>query len=226
MSILKYFKPVGKKETTSKTESPPFELPDPSGSLSLKMPSTSIAAANEAVEEVLKVTSCKAKQQYVKITPAQRFEFGKKAAEIGIAQALRFYRKKYPDLMVSEPTARRAKNQYLHELKKRPRSSDSDDFRELPTKKRGRPLLLGEEVDRQVRTYLNTMRGRGCAVNTAVAIGVGLGIARKHGSFITGTGEDLFLTNDWAKSLLHRMGLVKRRVSTKAKVNVTVYACA
>ena len=102
---------------------------------------------------------------------------------------------------------------------KRPRSSDSDDFRELPTKKRGRPLLLGEEVDRQVRTYLNEMRGRGCAVNTAVAIGVGMGIARKHGSS-TGTGEDLFLTSDWAKSLLHRMGLVKRRASTKAKVNV------
>ena len=203
MSILKYFKPVGKKETISKTESLPCELPDPSGSLSLEMPSTSIAAANEAVEEVLKVTDCKTKQQYVKLTPAQRFKFGKKAAEIGIAQALRFYSKKYPDLIVLEPTARRAKNQYLDELKKRPRSGDLDDFRELPTKKRGRPLLLGEDVDRQVRTYLNAMRGRGCAVNTAIAISVGSGIARKHGSFITGGGEDLLLTNDWAKSLLY-----------------------
>ena len=222
MSILKYFKPVGKKETISKTESSPCELPDPSGSLSLEMPSTLIAAANEAVEEVLKVTDCKTKQQYVKLTPAQRFKFGKKAAEIGIAQTLRFYNKKYPDLIVSEPTARRAKNQYLDELKKRPRSGDLDDFRELPTKKRGRPLLLGEDVDRQVRTYLNAMRGRGCAVNTAIAISVGSGIARKHGSFITSTGEDLLLTNDWAMSLLYRIGLVKRRVSTKAKVNVTM----
>ena len=85
----------------------------------------------------------------MKLTPAQQFEFGKKSAEIDIVQALRFYRKKYPDLMVPKPTARRAKKQYLDELKKRPRSSDSDDFRELPTKKRGRPLLLGEEVDRQ-----------------------------------------------------------------------------
>ena len=59
MSILKYFKPVGKKETTSKMKSPLFELPDPSGSLSLEMPSTSIAAANEAVEDVLKVTKVK-----------------------------------------------------------------------------------------------------------------------------------------------------------------------
>ena len=127
------------------------------------------------------------------MTPAQRFEIGKKAAEIGIAQALRFYKKKYPDLMVSKPTARRAKNLYLNELKKRSQNDDLDDFRELPTKKRGRPLLLGEELDRQVRTYLHEKRGRGCAVNTAVAIGVGLGIARKHGNFITGSVEDLFL---------------------------------
>ena len=107
MSILKYFK--CKNEATSKTELS-FNLPDPSGSLSLEMPSTLITAANDAVEEVLKA---KTKQQYVKLTPAQRFEIGKKAAEIGIAQALRFYKKKYPDLMVSEPTARRAKNLYL-----------------------------------------------------------------------------------------------------------------
>ena len=54
------------------------------------MPSTLITAANDAGEEVLEA---KTKQQYVKLTPAKRFEIGKKAAEIGIAQALRFYRK-------------------------------------------------------------------------------------------------------------------------------------
>ena len=57
-------------------------------------------------------------------------------------------------------------------------------------------------------------------MNTAVAIGVGLGIARKHCNFITGSDEDFSLTKDLAKSLLHQMGLVKRRVSTKSKVNV------
>ena len=85
-------------------------MPDPSVSLSLELP---IAAANEAIEQVLKVTSCKAKPQYVKITPVQQYEFGKKGAEIGIAQASKFYRKKYLDLMVSEPTARRARTNTL-----------------------------------------------------------------------------------------------------------------
>ena len=114
MSILKYFKCNNK--ATSKTELS-LNLPDPSGSLSLEMPSTLITAANDAVEEVLKATKYKTKQQYVKLIPAPRFKVVKKAAEISIAQALRFYKKIYPDLMVSEPNTRKAKNMYLDELK-------------------------------------------------------------------------------------------------------------
>ena len=48
-------------------------------------------------EEVLKATKYKMKQQYVTLTSAQCFEIGKKAAEISIARALRFYKKKYPE---------------------------------------------------------------------------------------------------------------------------------
>jgi len=81
-------------------------------------------------------------------------------------------------------------------------------------------IWLGDELDRQVRVYLGAMHGCGCAANTAVAIGVGLGIARRNSSFITRSSEDFMLTKDWAKSLLHRMGLVKRRASTKAKVQI------
>ena len=40
------------------------------------------------------------------------------------------------DLIVSESTTRRAKNRYLDELKKRAKSSDSDNFKGLPAKKR------------------------------------------------------------------------------------------
>ena len=53
------------------------------------MPSSSIAAANKAVREVQ--VEAGAKRQYVKLTPAQRFQIGKKGAEIGIAQAVRLY---------------------------------------------------------------------------------------------------------------------------------------
>ena len=61
-----------------------------------------------------------------------------------------------------------------------------------------------------MRVYLSAMRGRVCVLNTAIAIGVGIGIARKSGSFIirTCSSEDFTLTKDWAKSFLHRMRLV------------------
>ena len=77
---------------------------------------------------------------------------------------------------------------------------------------------LGDELDRQVRVYLSAMRGRGCALNTVIAIGIGISIVRKSSIFIIRSSEDFTLTKDWAKSLLHRMGLVKRTGSTKAKV--------
>ena len=136
MYILQYFKHCSKNEVALP------ELPNPSGSLSKNMPSSSIAAANEAVKaEILDChQDSKKRGQYIKLTTAhlaQRLEIGRKASEIGIASAIRFYKKKYPDLPLTEPTVRRMKNQYIDELKKRPRT---DDFEELPMNKRGRPL--------------------------------------------------------------------------------------
>ena len=46
MSILKYFKPVCKKEKG-------FTLPDPSGPLSKQVPSSSIEAANNKVSKLI-----------------------------------------------------------------------------------------------------------------------------------------------------------------------------
>jgi len=69
MSILKYFKPFSKKADQL---APHLEFPDLCGSLSLEVPSSSIAAANKAFKEVEVETA--AKRHYVKLTPAQRFE--------------------------------------------------------------------------------------------------------------------------------------------------------
>ena len=100
------------------------------------------------------------RKEYIKLTPAQRFQIGKKAAEIGIAAALRYFKRRHPDLSLTEPTVRRAKNRYIEELKKNP-SFEFSELQELPTRKKGRPLLIGEELDRQVRVYLNAIRERG-----------------------------------------------------------------
>ena len=114
MSLLKYF---SWKKTTSITKE---ILPDPSSSLSKEVPSSTITAANEIAVTVL--TTSKKKKEYIKLTDAQRLQIGKKASEIGIAAAIRFYNDKVPDLgrLLTEPTVRRLKHRYNDELRKRP----------------------------------------------------------------------------------------------------------
>ena len=92
---------------------------------------------------------------------------------------------------------------------------------ELPNKKVGRPLMTGEETDKQVQHYLTELRKRGCIINASVAIAVGEGILlNKDANLLTANGGGINLTKDWAKYLFKRMGLVKRKGNTKAKVDV------
>ena len=111
MSILQYFKPICKKEKG-------FAL---SGPLSERVPSSSIEAANNKVSELIanpldSASSNKSeheskiypsqlktkRQPYLILTPAQRYEIGKRAAENGIAASLRYYARKYPELPLKE----------------------------------------------------------------------------------------------------------------------------
>ena len=54
--------------------------------------------------------------------------------------------------------------------------NDTSEIQELPLKKNGRPLLLGEDLDKQVRDYVKYLRERSTAVNTAVVIAAAEGI--------------------------------------------------
>ena len=110
---------------------------------------------------------------------------------------------------------------YLSELLKRPLESRCDHtVQELIPKKRGRPLILGEDLDKQVREYLLETRRHGGIVNTAVAIATRTEIVMSQNpSLLVGDGK-VELTKDWAKYLLSRMGFVERKATTKAKVDV------
>ena len=69
-------------------------------------------------------------------------------------------------------------------------------MQELIPKKRGRPLTLGEELDKQVREYLLDTRHRGGIVNTAVTIATGTGIVMSQNpSMLVGDGK-VELTKD------------------------------
>ena len=77
----------------------------------------------------------------------------------------------------------------------------SRSVKALPTKPMGRPLLIGEEADRQVRDYVRFLRDSGSAVDTSVVIATGEGVLASIDANLLKTCP---LTKDWAKSLLTR----------------------
>lgn len=82
-------------------------------------------------------------------------------------------------------------------------------------------MLLGKELDKQVQAYLAAFRERGAVVNTAIAIACAEGIVKNTDrNLLRCNGGHIDLTKHWAVYLLRRMGLVKHKVTTKAKVSV------
>ena len=71
-------------------------------------------------------------------------------------------------------------------------SSELTELQELPTKKRGRSLLIGEELYRQVQVYLDAIQERGGVVNMVIAIAVGNGVIMNDQRFMASGGENVF----------------------------------
>ena len=89
----------------------------------------------------------------------------------------------------------------------------------MSPKKRGRLLLLSESIDKQVQAYVKNSREKGCIVNSTLVIAA-RGILKKCDSSLAKSSENgEMLTKSWAKSVLIRMGFVKRKGTTTAKVS-------
>ena len=89
---------------------------------------------------------------------------------------------------------------------------------ELPEKQRGRTLLLGKDLESQVRQFILELRDRGSPVSTAVVVAAAKGIAEaKDAMLLAENGGAIDLTKDWGKRLLGRMGFVKHKCTTAAK---------
>ena len=122
---------------------------------------------------------------------------------------------------MKEITVRRLKNNYLIELK--PRRVEPSEITELLPKKRDCPLLLGEELDKKVKAYLLSLRscGAGAVVNTAITLACAQGIVvNEDANLLDVNGGHISLSKHWAKNFLHRIGFVKRKGTTKAKITI------
>lgn len=84
-------------------------------------------------------------------------------------------------------------------------------------KKRGRKVLLGEELDGMVQKYVQAIRDAGTPIGTNVVMAAAQGIVKAHDrTFLFENGGYISITRNWALSLLGRMGYVKRKATTKS----------
>ena len=163
---------------------------------------------------------------YNDYTAEERAQIGKYAAENGSTKASRRFSERL-GRKVPESSVRRFKSEYLHRIKAMAGDRDgSEDIslvvNQLPKKARGRPLLLGEDMDKAVQDYIGAMRTIGGVINTTIVMAAAEGIvSARDVSKLTSHGGHIHITKTWAQSLLNRMGYVKRKCSNAGKVPVT-----
>ena len=145
----------------------------------------------------------------------------RRAAEYETTSAIRYfateYRWKTELLPLKEKTVRRLKDLYKEQLHVKGNIPSVEDFAGFATKKNGRPLKIGEDLDKQVREYIIHLRSTGTSINTTVVIASAEGILMHENADLL---SRIDFNKGWAQYLLHRMGYVKHKVTTKAKVTV------
>ena len=83
--------------------------------------------------------------------------------------------------------------------------------------KRGRPLLISDNLNFNLRSFLTNYRTAGGTINRHVLYGVLMGLIK---SDLSRYGQDLefCVTNGWVQSLYTRMGYTRRMVTTSRLV--------
>ena len=147
-----------------------------------------------------KASSDRLQGPYISLTPVQKFSIGERAAENSVTATLCYHSKTFPDLALKETTVRRFKDNYLLHINN---STDPTDLQELSCKKCGRPLLIGEELDEQVKQYITYLRKEGAVINVHVVMAVGEGIVMgKDANLLACNGGSIVLTKEWARYVL------------------------
>ena len=169
MALLRYFQALPRCG----------QLPDPTGPLSSSLPSSAIEEANAAVTSARQEEATKAKRgSYLKLSNELKAKIGKHASENGNSAAARHF-SKVLGKELNPSTIRGLKKVYLEEMSRKRKAGEDMTITSLPAKRRGRPLLLGEELDLKVQQYLRAIRESGGAVSTAIVLGAARGIILK-----------------------------------------------
>lgn len=130
--------------------------------------------ANSEVHSALRQTAERQSKrgEYNKFNPETRAAIGKCAVMNGVSATARFFSRKLKH-PVSTSTVLSIKKLYMEE---RDRQRESGAIiRQLPLKKRGRPLLLGE-IDSRVQAYLQKVRENGGVIYSRIVMSAARGL--------------------------------------------------
>ena len=195
-------------------------LPSPKGALSTVVSPAAIKAANDELRKLS--TSPSSRGPYAKVLSEQQAKVAQYTSMHGNVSAARRFSKEL-GIVVKESSVRVWKAKYLAEIARKQETDETGDISvtKLPSKKRGRPLLLGEKLDTEVKCYIQAVREGGGVVTSTITMAAGTAIVRKHDrTLLKENGGPVVITKTWAKSLLRRMGFVKRRGSSTAKMTI------
>ena len=168
MALYRYLKPADNN------------LPSPTGHLSSSVSPVSIKAANEAARESALTPTSKSRGTHAKYTPTQQAMIGEYASIHGNLAAVRPSTKKL-GVEVKESSVRTWKVKYRAEIEWKKRGGDKAELcvEKLPVKKRGRPLLLGEKLDDEVKCYIRAVWERGGVITTTITMAAATAIVRR-----------------------------------------------
>ena len=217
-----YFKPTAGVVVKQQDK----RLPDPNGPLSSIIPAEAIRDANDAHGQSAQAKGGESKRprgSYMKLAPVQQAQIAKYALANGNKAAILRCTKVFQTVIkMSSVSTWKAK--YVSEMKCLLKSSGGSASRRkdvavqsLPRLKRGRPLLLGEGLDCQVKSYIRAIREKQGIINTAVACGEAI-VRKPDKTLLKENGGPIEPTKVWAKSLLQQLNFVKRKATTSVKV--------
>ena len=148
-------------------------------------------------------------------TPKDHAAIGKYACQHGTQAASNSFSRKLAT-KVSKSSVHSIKRANVESVKqKRKAGSDDEEVTTLPLKKRGRPFLLGERVDKQVQLYLKKIRDQGGIITASVVVAAARGIliSCDHSKLVE-FGGHIELNRHWAYRSLDRMKIVRRKATT------------
>ena len=81
-------------------------------------------------------------------------------------------------------------------------------------------MLLGVELDKKVQEYIKRLQSGHAVVNSSIVKALAEGIVSGCDlTLLSSNGGPITISKDWAKGIMERMGLSKRKATTKSTLS-------